>query len=37
MGNLAGVADTVKQNADYKKYHTGVNGVVHIETKRIHG
>jgi hypothetical protein len=37
MGNRAGAADSVRQNADYKKYHTGVYGVVHVEIKSIHG
>jgi hypothetical protein len=37
MGNRAGVARAVKQNSDYKKYHPGVNWVVGIETKSIHG
>jgi hypothetical protein len=36
MGNRAGAAAAVKQNADYKKYNTGVNGVGGIETKSIH-
>jgi hypothetical protein len=27
----------VKQNADYKKYHPGVNRAVGVETKSIHG
>jgi hypothetical protein len=37
MGNRAGVAGAVKQNADYKKYHPGANCAVHVETKSIHG
>jgi hypothetical protein len=37
MGNRAGVARAVKQNADYKKYHPGVNRGVGVETKSIHG
>jgi hypothetical protein len=37
MGDRAGVAGAVKQNTDYKKYHPGVNRVVGIETKSIHG
>jgi len=37
MGNRAGVACAVKQNGDYKKYHTGVYGVVRVEIKSIHG
>ena len=36
MGNRAGAAAAVKQNAEYKKYNTGVNGVGGIETKSIH-
>jgi len=36
MGNRAGVARAVKQNADYKKYHPGVYRVAGIETKSIH-
>jgi hypothetical protein len=37
MGNRAGVACAVKQNVDYKKYHPGVNRVMGVETKSIHG
>jgi hypothetical protein len=37
MGNRAGVAGTVRENGDYKKYHPGVNRVVDVETKSIHG
>jgi hypothetical protein len=37
MGDRAGVACAVKQNADYKKYHPGVNRAVGVETKSIHG
>jgi hypothetical protein len=37
MGDRAGVACAVKQNADYKKYHPGVNQVAGVETKSIHG
>jgi hypothetical protein len=37
MGDRAGVASAVKKNADYKKYHPGVNRAVSVETKSIHG
>ena len=37
MGNRAGVADAVRENGDYKKYHPGVNRVADVETKSIHG
>jgi hypothetical protein len=37
MGDRAGVACAVKQNADYKKYHPGVNQAAGVETKSIHG
>jgi hypothetical protein len=37
MGDRAGVADVVRQNANYKKYHPGVNRAEDVETKSIHG
>jgi hypothetical protein len=37
MGDRAGVARAVNQNADYKKCHPGKNRVLDIETKSIHG